>query len=112
MAAEKLVERHGMAVHAETLRGWRLAKGVTHVQRRKRSHRAWQERRAQVGELVQLDGSHHDWVEGRGFRCVLMVYIDDASGRVFARFYEYDGTLPAMDRVQCDMTRDGIPLAV
>jgi hypothetical protein len=45
-------------------------------------------------------------------RCVLMAYIDDASSRVFACFYEYDGTLPAMDRVQCDVTRDRIPLAV
>ena len=41
LAAEKLAERHGMAVNAETLRGWLLAKGVTHFQRRKRPHRAW-----------------------------------------------------------------------
>ena len=66
LAAEKLAERHGMAVNAETLRGWLLAKGVTHFQRRKRPHRAWRERKPHVGELVQLDGSHHDWFEGRG----------------------------------------------
>ena len=82
LAAEKLAERHGMAVNAETLRGWLLAKGVTHFQRRKRPHRTWRERKAHVGELVQLDGSHHDWLEGRGPRCVLMAYIDDASSRV------------------------------
>ena len=112
LAAEKLTERHGMAVSAETVRGWLLAKGVTHFQRRKRPHRAWRERKAHVGELVQLDGSHHDWLEGRGPRCVLMAYIDDASSRVLARFYEYEGTIPAMDSFQRYVTRYGIPLAV
>lgn len=112
LAAEKLAERHGIAVPAETLRGWLLAKGVTHFQRRKRPHRAWRERRAHVGELIQLDGSHHDWLEGRGPRCVLMAYIDDASSRVCARFYEYEGTLPAMDSFQRYIRQYGIPLAV
>jgi hypothetical protein len=112
LAAEKLAERHGMAVNAETLRGWLLAKGVTHFQRRKRPHRAWRERRAHVGELIQLDGSHHDWLEGRGPRCVLMADIDDASSRVCARFYEYEGTLPAMDSFQRYIRQYGIPLAV
>jgi Helix-turn-helix domain len=112
LAAEKLAERHGMAVNAETLRGWLLAKGVTHFQRRKRPHRAWRERRAHVGELIQLDGSHHDWLEGRGPRCVLMAYIDDASSRVCARFYAYEGTIPAMDSFQRYIRQYGIPLAV
>ena len=112
LAAEKLAERHGMAVNAETLRGWLLAKGVTHFQRRKRPHRAWRERKPHVGELVQLDGSHHDWFEGRGPRSVLMAYIDDASSRVFARFYEYEGTIPAMDSFHRYIRQYGIPLAI
>jgi len=112
LAVEQLAERHGITVSAETLRGWLLAKGVTHFQRRKRPHRAWRERKAHVGELVQLDGSHHDWFEGRGPRGVLMAYIDDASSRVYARFYEYEGTLPAMDRFTRYVTRQGIPLAI
>jgi hypothetical protein len=112
LAAEKLAERHGITISAETVRGWLLAKGVTHFQRRKRPHRAWRERKAHVGELLQLDGSHHDWLEGRGPRCVLMAYIDDASSRVLARFYEYEGTIPAMDSFQRYVTRYGIPLAV
>ena len=85
LAAEQLAERHGITLSAETVRGWLLAKGVTHFQRRKRPHRAWRERKAHVRELVQLDGSHHDWLEGRGPRSVLMAYIDDASSRVYAR---------------------------
>jgi hypothetical protein len=112
LAAEKLAERHGIAVSAETLRGWLLAKGVTHFQRRKRPHRAWRERKAHVGELVQLDGSHHDWFEGRGPRCVLMAYIDDASSRVYARFYAYEGTIPAMDSCTRYVQQYGIPLAI
>jgi transposase-like protein len=112
LAVEQLAERHGMVVSAETLRGWLLAKGVTHFQRRKRPHRAWRERKAHVGELVQLDGSHHDWFEGRGPRCVLMAYIDDASSRVFARFYAYEGTISAMDSFTRYVTRHGIPLAI
>ena len=112
LAAEKLAERHGITVSDETLRGWLLAKGVDHFRRRKRPHRAWRERKAHVGELVQLDGSHHDWLEGRGPRCVLMAYIDDASSRVYARFYEYEGTIPAMDSFQRYVRRYGIPLAL
>ncbi|MDH4237301.1 MAG: ISNCY family transposase [Nitrospira sp.] len=112
LAAEKLAERHGITISDETLRGWLLENGVDHFRRRKRPHRAWRERRAHVGELIQLDGSHHDWFEGRGPRCVLMAYIDDASSRVFARFDEYEGTIPAMDSFQRYIRQHGIPLAV
>jgi Helix-turn-helix domain len=93
-AAEKVTERHELVVSAETLRTWLLERGVQHFRRRKRPHRTWRARKAHVGELVQLDGSHHDGLEGRGPRCVLMAYIDDASSRVSARFYEYEGTHP------------------
>lgn len=112
LAAEKLAERHGIVISDETLRLWLHAHGIAHFQRRKRPHRVWRVRKAHVGELIQLDGSHHDWFEGRGPRCVLMAYIDDASSRVFARFYEYEGTIPAMDSFQRYARRYGIPLAV
>jgi len=112
LAAEKLTERHGITLSDETLRRWLRARGIVHFTRRKRPHRAWRERRAHVGALLQLDGSPHDWFEGRGPRCVLMAYIDDASSRVFARFYAYEGTIPAMDSFQRYVTRYGIPLAV
>jgi len=112
LAAEKLAERHGITLSAETLRQWLRARGIAHFTRRKRPHRAWRARKAHVGELIQLDGSHHDWFEGRGPRCVLMAYIDDASSRVFARFYAYEGTMPAMDSFRRYVTRYGIPLAL
>ena len=112
LAAEKLAECHGVPISDETLRQWLRARGIAHFTRRKRPHRAWRARKAHVGELVQLDGSHHDWFEGRGPRCVLMAYIDDASSRVCARFYEYEGTIPAMDSFQRYVQRYGIPLAI
>lgn len=112
LAAEKLAERHRLVVSAETLRGWLLATGVEHFRRRKRPHRAWRARKAHVGELVQLDGSHHDWFEGRGPRCALLAYIDDASSRVWARFYAYEGTIPALDSFGRYVRRYGLPLAV
>jgi transposase-like protein len=112
LATEKLAERHGITLSDETLRRWLRERGVVHFTRRKRPHRAWRERRAHVGELLQLDGSHHDWFEGRGPRCVLMAYIDDANNRVFARFYAYEGTIPAMDSFQRYVQHYGIPLAV
>jgi transposase len=112
LAAEQLTERHGLPLSDETLRRWLRDRGINHFMRRKRPHRTWRERKAQVGELVQLDGSHHDWFEGRGPRCVLMAYIDDASSRVFARFYAYEGTIPALDSFTRYVTRYGIPLAI
>ncbi len=60
LAAEKLAERYGITLSDETLRRWLRERGVDHFTRRKRPHRAWRERRAHVGELIQLDGSHHD----------------------------------------------------
>ena len=112
LAAEKLAERHGITISDETLRLWLREQGVDHFTRRTRPHRAWRERKPHVGELVQLDGSHHDWFEGRGPRYVLMAYIDDASSRVYARFYDYEGTIPAMDSFQRYVRQYGIPLAV
>jgi hypothetical protein len=59
-----------------------------------------------------MDGSHHDWLEGRGPECVLMAYIDDATSRAYARFYTYEGTAPAMDSFWEYLKRYGVPLTV
>jgi transposase len=112
LAVEQLEKRHGLRLSAETLRRWLRAAGIGHFTRRARPHRTWRARRAHRGELVQLDGSHHAWFEGRGPRCVLMAYIDDASSRVFARFYAYEGTWPALDSCQRYVRQYGIPLAI
>jgi transposase InsO family protein len=112
LAAEKLLERDRMELSEETLRGWLIESGDWKKRRRRRGHRQWRERKGHCGEMVQMDGSHHDWLEGRGARCVLMGYVDDATGRGFGRFYEYEGTLPAMDSFRRYIRRYGIPLKV
>jgi hypothetical protein len=112
LASEKLLERDGMRVSDETLRGWLLETGDWKRRRKDREHRQWRQRKHHDGEMVQMDGSHHDWFEGRGPRCVLMGYIDDATGKVFGRFYEYEGTIPAMDSFGRYLERYGLPLSV
>jgi hypothetical protein len=62
--------------------------------------------------MIQMDGSHHDWLEGRGPKLVLMGYIDDATGNVFARFYDYEGTLPALDSFSRYLHRYGLPQSI
>lgn len=111
-ASEKLFEKNKIKVSRETLRQWFIAEGLSYDKRKARPHRRWRERRAHCGEMLQLDGSHHDWFEGRGKPCVLMAYIDDASSRVYARFYEYEGTFPAMDSFKRYILKYGLPQSV
>ena len=109
---EKLQEREGITVSRETVRTWLIQEGEWKKHRRRKAHRQWRERKDCYGEMLQMDGSHHDWFEGRGPRCVLMAYIDDATGRVYARFYDYEGTIPAMDSFKKYIAKYGIPLSV
>ena len=111
-ATEKLAERHGLHVHAETLRLWLRAAGLPYKRRKARTHRRWRERKAHRGELLQFDGSHHDWFEGRAPRCVFLGAIDDATNTVLGHFYEYEGTWPAMDCLKRYIRRYGIPQAI
>jgi Homeodomain-like domain len=112
LASEKLQERDHLQVSDETLRLWLLASGDWKKRRKRRGHRRWRERKGHRGEMVQMDGSHHDWFEGRGPQCVLMSYIDDATGKVFGRFYEYEGTIPAMDSFKRYSQKYGLPMSV
>jgi hypothetical protein len=112
LAREKLAERHRLRVGRETLRRWLVAAGAWTGQRQAPRHHQWRERKACCGEMVQVDGSHHDWLEGRGPQLVLMGYIDDATSRVFARFYDYEGTLPALDSFARYARRYGLPQSV
>lgn len=111
-AQEKLLEDKRIKVSIETLRTWFLEKELPYRKRKKRPHRQWRERKPCRGEMVQLDGSHHDWFQGRGPVCVLMAYVDDATGEVFARFYEYEGTIPAMDSFKRYIKKYGVPQSV
>ena len=109
LASEKLFEKNKIALSRETLRQWFIAEDVHYETRKARPHRKWRERKTHCGEMLQMDGSHHDWFEGRGDRCVLMGYIDDATSRVYARFYDHEGTSPAMDSFKCYALKYGLP---
>lgn len=112
LASEKLLEEDGLEVNRETLRQWRLSAGLLEPKRKKGRHRQWRARKACFGEMVQMDGSHHAWLEDRGPELVLMGYIDDATGTVYARFYEYEGTIPALDSFKGYVRKYGLPLSV
>jgi len=111
LAAEKLAG-DGHEVGPETLRLWLKADGLWAGRRHRKRHRRRRERRACLGEMVQMDGSHHDWFEGRGDRCVLMVVIDDATGRVFCRFFESETTAAAFDVFGAYCRKYGVPRAL
>ena len=112
LAAEKLQEIEDIRISDETLRLWLIESGDWKKVRKARGHRQWRERKHYFGEMIQMDGSHHDWFEGRGPKCVLMGYIDDATGNVFGRFYEYEGTSPAMDSFKRYAKKYGLPMSV
>jgi len=110
LAQEKLLERDGIRISDETLRNWLKGSGQWKKRRKGRQHRQWRPRKDRYGEMIQADGSHHDWFEGRGPECVLMGYIDDATGKVYGRFYEYEGTIPAMDSFRRYIRKYGMPI--
>lgn len=111
-ATEIFSEVHGISISDETLRLWLNEASIPYKKRRVKKHRQRRERKACFGELVQIDGSHHDWFEGRGPFCVFMGYIDDATGTVYGRFYDYEGTMPAMDSMKRYIRQYGIPQSV
>jgi transposase len=83
LAHEKLVEVHGLKLADESVRRLMIAEGLWKPKRAKKPPvHQMRERRACFGELVQIDGSDHDWFEGRAPRCTLLVYIDDATGQL------------------------------
>jgi len=112
LASEKMLELDGISVNDETLRSWLIRSGDWKKTRKDRKHRHWRERKHHFGKMVQIDGSHHDWFEGRGAKCVLMGYIDDATGKVFGRFYGHEGTAPAMDSFKRYIRKYGIPVSI
>ena len=112
LATEKLFERDDIKLSDETLRRWLIEAGYWKKRRKRSVHRQWRQRKECFGEMVQMDGSHHDWLEGRGPKLVLMGYIDDAKNTVYARFYDYEGTLPAMDSFKGYVRKYGLPMSV
>lgn len=112
LASEYLHKLDGEEVHEETLRRWLMTEGLWAPRRKGSGHRKWRERRGHFGELVQMDGSLHDWFEGRRGKASLMVMIDDATNRTYAQFFEEETTAAAMTVFWSYVKRYGLPRAV
>ena len=113
LAAEKLVELEGIKVSAETIRQTQVRLGLWKPKTR-RAKRVFQvrERRLRFGELIQIDGSPHDWFEGRAPRCTLIVFIDDATNRLTAlRFAPAETTRAYLETLRSHVLEHGRPLA-
>jgi hypothetical protein len=110
--SEVLYERLRLRLSAETVRQWLMKDGLWSGRRAPRRHRKKRDRREGIGSLVQFDGSPHDWFEGRGPACCLLVAIDDASSRVFMRFAPSEDTEHVMRTLWEYMERYGIPQAL
>ena len=113
LAAEKLLELEGIAVSRETVRRMQIGLGLWRAKRR-RARRVFQlrERRPRFGELIQIDGSLHDWFEGRAPRCTLIVFIDDATSRLTGlRFVPVETTRAYLETLRGHVLAHGCPLA-
>lgn len=109
LASEKLWQREKIKISDEKLRQIMIVRKLWRVRRRRGQVHSWRERKARLGEMIQMDGSDHDWLEGRGPKLVLMGFIDDATNCVFGRFYDYEGIYPAMDGLERYLRRYGVP---
>lgn len=112
LAVECLAKEDSLKVATSTLRRWLVDGGLWQRRRQRKLHRRRRPRREQLGELVQLDGSHHDWFEGRRGWAVLMVMIDDATGHVTARFFENESWHSAASTFCEYVAERGLPRAL
>ena len=113
LAAEYLRE-DGLQVSKETLRVWMIEAGLWQAAKGRRvCLHPPRPRRPRCGELVQIDGSPHDWFEGRGPRCTLIAFIDDATSRVMqARFVPVESTQAYLSILQDYVASHGRPAAL
>ncbi len=108
-AAEKLWKKEKIRVSDEKMRQIMIGAGIWRVRRRTSEVHLWRERKACCGEMVQMDGSHHEWLEKRGPKMVMMGMVDDASNRFYGRFYAYEGVYPAMNCLEGYLRHYGRP---
>lgn len=109
LASEMLSEREGIVVHPETLRRWLVEADRWEVRKARVHHRKQREPRKCFGELVQMDGSFHDWFEGRAPKCFLMSMVDDATGRTLLSFAPQETTWAALELLERWVRLYGIP---
>src|SRR5262245_18124013 len=109
LAAEHLAFEDGLQVDAEALRRWRLGEGLWSRERNRRQHRRRRERKEHFGEMVQMDGSFHPWLEERGPAGCLIAMIDDATNRTWAQLGEQETIWAVADALRAWIERYGVP---
>jgi transposase len=112
LAAEHLESEDDLVVHPETLRRWMLREGLWSRARKRRQHRRWREAKAHFGELVQMDGSFHEWFEKRGPKGCLMNMVDDASATTLGRIGAQESTWTAARVLRSWIEKYGVPLGL
>lgn len=112
LATEHLASEDGLQVDAETLRLWMLAEGLWSGERKRRAHRRRRERKEHFGELVQMDGSFHAWLEDRGPEGCLIDMVDDATNTTWAQLGEQETIWAVADALRAWIERYGVPLAL
>jgi len=114
LAHEKLTEQHTFTFSVESRRQWMIADGLWQPKHRRQAHiHQSRPRRPCVGELIQIDGSPHDWFEGRADPCTLLVFIDDASSRLMVcQFAQTETTRAYMAALKHSLTLYGRPVAL
>lgn len=108
-AAEKLLEIHGIRINRETLRKKMIVAKLWQPKQKKVTHRQWRERKECLGELVQLDGSDHDWFEGRAPKCDLLAFIDDATSNTLQLEFAAESTRGVMGATKHYIEKHGLP---
>jgi len=109
LLAEKLGKGHGIWVSHDTTRRWLIEEGLLDKPRQARRSRRRRLRKEKLGQMVQMDGSHHAWFEDRGKKCCLMVMIDDATGQMRGRFYPGETLAAALEMFGSWCREFGIP---
>ncbi|PZM11346.1 ISNCY family transposase [Rhizobium tubonense] len=112
LAAEKLGERDGLRVSRETLRSWMVDAGLWLSRKQRRTFHQPRLRREAYGELVQIDGSEHRWFEDRGDPCSLLVFVDDATGKLMQlRFVRSESAFSYFEALELYLHDHGAPIA-
>ncbi|WP_065377357.1 ISNCY family transposase [Ensifer adhaerens] len=112
LAAEKLAERDGLTVSRETLRQWMADDGLWLSRKQRRTFHQPRLRREAYGELVQIDGSEHRWFEDRGPSCSLLVFVDDATGKLMqVRFVRSESAFTYFEALALYLKHHGAPVA-
>ena len=113
LASEKLDKRHNIQRDKSTIRTIMISEGLWKPkQKKKEKHRSWRQRKASYGELLQYDGSYEYWFEDRGEKCCLLACIDDATGKIWAKFDKHEGVEPTFNFWREYIERNGKPYAV